>query len=163
MSFPQFLIIAVLFIAFCCFHWASPQGNRIDPELQKKIDDYINDVFLPSNNISGLGLTIVQNNEDDQVIYSTGFGMADIEKQIPNRNTTQFLIASVTKVKNKKKMLESEENFFANKFLFLLTQSFTSLLLVKLLNERFPELGESVLDIPIRKLLPEVDFVMMDR
>jgi len=42
-------------------------------------------------------------------------------------------------------------------------QSFTATMAVKLLSEKFPELGEAVLDIPIRKLVPSFNFTLSDR
>lgn len=35
--------------------------------------------------------------------------------------------------------------------------------LVKILHETFPELGEAVLDTPIRTLLPQINFTLIDR
>jgi len=42
-------------------------------------------------------------------------------------------------------------------------QSFTATMAVKLLSEKFPELGEAVLDTPIRKLVPSFNFTLSDR
>lgn len=71
--------------------------RKISPEIQKAIDDYIlNDVFL-GNDTFGMGLSIVK--EDGEVLYTTGYGMADIPQKIRNGNETQFLIGSVSKVK----------------------------------------------------------------
>lgn len=75
----------------------SSQGNKIDPEIQKLIDDYVQDVYIPSAKVAGLGLAIIQG--DDDIVYSTGYGLANIEKGIPTTNSTQFLIGSVTKVR----------------------------------------------------------------
>lgn len=47
--------------------------------------------------------------------------------------------------------------------MFIGFQSFTAVALVHTFNEKFPELGEAVLDIPIRKLLPEFNFTLIDR
>lgn len=39
----------------------------------------------------------------------------------------------------------------------------TGLLVVKVLHEKFPELGEAALDTPIRTLMPELNFTLSDR
>lgn len=112
------------------------QKRQIDPEVERKINDFINNVYLPSAKVSTLALTIVQN--DGQVLYTNGYGWANEEKKIRNTNETLFIIGSVTK-------------------------SVTALTLIKSLHEKFPELGEAVLDTPIRKLLPEFNFTLVDR
>ncbi|CAL8109668.1 unnamed protein product [Orchesella dallaii] len=112
------------------------QGQNIDPEIRSKIDDFIQNTYLPATNTSTLGLAIIQN--DGELLYSTGFGYADQEKMIPNGNETQFLIGSITK-------------------------SFTSTVVIKALIEKFPDLGEKVLDTPIRKLIPLANFTLNDR
>lgn len=89
------ILCTLLFsIALC-----AGQGSirQIDPEIQKEIDDFMNDVYFPLSNVTKLGLAIVQNN--GQVLYTTGYGLADEEKGVPNTNQTQFLVASITKVK----------------------------------------------------------------
>ncbi|ODM91081.1 Gigasin-6 [Orchesella cincta] len=83
------------------------QGQNIDPEIQEKIDDYIQNFYLPATQTSTLGLSIVQN--DGEVL------------------------------------------------------SFTSVIVIKVLSEKFPELGEKVLDTPIRKLIPSANFTLNDR
>ncbi|CAL8138663.1 unnamed protein product [Orchesella dallaii] len=112
------------------------QGQNIDPEIQTKIDDFIQNLYLPATKTSTLGLSIVQN--DGEVLYSTGFGYADQDKMIPNGNNTQFLIGSTTK-------------------------SFTAVIVLRVLNEKFPDLGEKVLDTPIKKLIPAANFTFNDR
>lgn len=42
-------------------------------------------------------------------------------------------------------------------------QSFTAILVIKVLHEHFPELHESVLDTPIARLLPAYNFTLIDR
>lgn len=89
------LTLLGLILGTCFVHSSFTQRN-IDPEIQKQIDDFINDVYLPYSQISSMGLTIVK--DDGQLLYTTGYGFADHEKGIPNGNQTQFLIGSTTKV-----------------------------------------------------------------
>jgi hypothetical protein len=42
-------------------------------------------------------------------------------------------------------------------------QSFTAVLACKLLNEKFPDLGEAVLDTPIVELTPDFNFTLIDK
>ncbi|CAG7827471.1 unnamed protein product, partial [Allacma fusca] len=41
--------------------------------------------------------------------------------------------------------------------------SFTATLVAKILNEKFPQYGEAVLDIPVAKLWPSFNFTLIDR
>lgn len=50
-----------------------------------------------------------------------------------------------------------------NDYTYKFVQGLTALMTVKVLRERFPELGESVLHTPVRKLIPEADFTLIDR
>lgn len=43
-----------------------------------------------------------------------------------------------------------------------LLKSFASVVVCKILHEKFPELGKNVLDTPIRKLIPEFNFTLND-
>ncbi len=88
--------LSLLGLILGCFVHSSLAQRNIDPEIQKQIDDFINDVYLPSSQISSMGLTIVK--DDGQLLYTTGYGFSDHEKGIPNGNQTQFLIGSTTKV-----------------------------------------------------------------
>lgn len=81
-----FLIIAV--------NYTTGLERNIDPTVKEKIDDFITNVFLPYSGVSGLGLSVVQN--DGELQYATGYGLAD--KKTRNGNNTQFLLGSVTKV-----------------------------------------------------------------
>ncbi|ODN01540.1 Protein flp, partial [Orchesella cincta] len=137
------LLKSVLVVLFSVSHFPRDiKGltRSIDQEIKKEIDDFIKDVYLPSNNITGLGLTVLQlqNGEKEEVLYTAGFGLADKAKEIPNTNETQFLIGSITK-------------------------SFTATIAVKFLHETFPDLGEKVLDTPVRELVPEYNFTLSDR
>lgn len=91
------LFLCFLFV-LCTFSQAQEEERIIDPEIQKEIDDFIQNVYLPSAGVSSLALTITNN--ASEIVYTTGYGLANQEKGIPAGNSTQFLIASITKVLN---------------------------------------------------------------
>ncbi|CAL8109666.1 unnamed protein product [Orchesella dallaii] len=134
--FPQLVSFCIIGIILSLSRNSFSQGQNIDPEIRAKIDDFIQNIYLPATKTSALGLSIVQN--DGEVLYSTGFGYADQEKMILNGNDTQFLIGSTTK-------------------------SFTAVIVLRVLNEKFPDLGEKALDTPIKKLIPAANFTFNDR
>lgn len=75
---------------------ASPAKRSIDPIIEKILNDYILNEYLPRSNTNGLGLAIVHN--DGEILYTNGYGVADIENQKPVANDTQFIIGSLSKV-----------------------------------------------------------------
>ncbi|CAL8109663.1 unnamed protein product [Orchesella dallaii] len=133
--FSQLVSFCIIGIILSLSRNSFSQGQNIDPEIRSKIDDFIQNIYLPATKTSALGLSIVQN--DGEVLYSTGFGYADQEKMILNGNDTQFLIGSTTK-------------------------SFTAVIVLRVLNEKFPDLGEKALDTPIKKLIPAANFTFND-
>ncbi|ODN01541.1 Esterase EstB [Orchesella cincta] len=132
----QILSFCVLGLLLSLPQLSVSQNQNIDPAIQGKIHDFIQNVYLPATKTSTLGLSIVKN--DGEVLYSTGYGYADQEIFIPNGNQTQFLIGSTTK-------------------------SFTSVIVIKVLSEKFPDLGEKVLDTPIKKLIPSANLIYSKR
>lgn len=112
------------------------QRRQIDPEIERKIHEFIHDKYLPLVKVSTLTLTIVQN--DGEIFYTNGYGWANEDKQIPNTNDTLFIIGSSSK-------------------------SFTAVTLLAALHEKFPNMGEAVLDTPIRELIPEYNLTLIDR
>lgn len=89
-----FFLVSVFF--FLNFSQCSSQNRKIDPEIEERINDYILNSYLPSAEVGGLVVAVVQN--DDQLLYTNGFGFANQEKEIPNTNETEFMIGSCTKV-----------------------------------------------------------------
>lgn len=83
-----------------CYFSKSACQRQINPEIEAKINDYIENAYFPSAGVSGLGLAIV--NRDGTLLYTNGYGLADVSKNILNENGTQFNIGSITKVKYKK-------------------------------------------------------------
>jgi CubicO group peptidase (beta-lactamase class C family) len=106
----------------------------LDPEIEATINELITQQFLPINGITGLGLSILAANDS----MVRGYGFRNLEEQLHADSSTLFGIGSISK-------------------------SFSSVLAVKILSEKYPDLGESVLDRPIRQLLPAINFTLIDR
>lgn len=86
-----------ILIALFCPQIANSQNERkIDPQLQAVIDGVIQGSFLKGDPRLGLTLAIIQN--DGELFYTNGYGMANLEKNIPVTNSTQYLTTSVSKV-----------------------------------------------------------------
>lgn len=83
------------FLILCCAVCSINSQHQIDPEVEKKINEFIENVYFPESNITSLVLTIVRG---DDIFYTNGYGLADIEKEIPNGNETQYNIGSISKV-----------------------------------------------------------------
>lgn len=60
----------------------------------QSIEQYIDSLFSKFNDYSGVAIGIFHNGE---IIFSKGYGLADIEKRIPITDSTNFRLASVTK------------------------------------------------------------------
>jgi len=72
------------------------QANaQISPDVKFQVDKLITE-FMKVNKVPGLGLSIVKNHSE--IVYTRGYGFADIEKGIPTDSATIFAIASVSKV-----------------------------------------------------------------
>ncbi|MEZ4954953.1 MAG: serine hydrolase domain-containing protein [Saprospiraceae bacterium] len=82
----SFLIAGILLIGFIKLF-----SQSHSPALQ--LDTFINNK-LQSLHIPGLSLAVV---EEGKIIYTKGYGLANLENQTPARPETNFLIASVTK------------------------------------------------------------------
>jgi CubicO group peptidase (beta-lactamase class C family) len=62
------------------------------PELAARVDDYVN-ALVRQNRFSGAILLA----RDGQVLLSKGYGMANLENEVPNTPQTRFRLASITK------------------------------------------------------------------
>lgn len=106
-----------------------------DVETERLIDDFVEN-FMRNHQIPGLGLSVVRNGT---VLMSKGYGMRNISAGLASDENTLFPIGSITK-------------------------TFVAVLVVKTLNELYPQRGVAVLDIPIAQLIPPtVNFTLSDR
>ncbi len=87
-------LLRVLFI-FCCF---SPlKAQKIEPiTVTKSIQNKIDSIFKKYNNLNTPGLSVgfMQNGK---LLFSKGYGMADLEHNIPVNTSSVFSLASVSK------------------------------------------------------------------
>ena len=86
-------ITKIIFVLiFFVFHLNEITAQAIPDSIIKKIDH----LFMPwnSKNTPGCAIGIVRN---DELIYKAGYGMANLEYEIPNTSNTIYHIASVSK------------------------------------------------------------------
>jgi CubicO group peptidase (beta-lactamase class C family) len=67
--------------------------NMFSPELQAMVDAFVAE-HMEQGKLPGVSLVIVQ---DGQVVYTKGYGFANIEKQIPMTERTPVAVASQAK------------------------------------------------------------------
>jgi len=68
--------------------------GQLDPVVEEQIDRYIEDVFLPSNNIPGMTLAVLKGT----ATYLKGYGYRNLDQQIEANENTLFAIGSISKV-----------------------------------------------------------------
>ncbi len=138
----------ILFCPFLIFHvtLSSSISHSILELSQNKIsalETLLESCLFKNGKSPALAVSIVSKNS---VLYEKAKGYTDLKLLENNNNIdeieadkeTEFPIASVTK-------------------------GFTATLAVKVLSEKFPDLEESVLDMPIQKLVPSYKFILGDR
>lgn len=90
-----FVIVALLVLAHVVPAFAVPsveQSAASTGNIAARITDYIKAI-----NQLGPFSGVILVTKDDKVVASAGYGMADVEFQVPNTPQTRFRIASVTK------------------------------------------------------------------
>ncbi|CAG7726550.1 unnamed protein product [Allacma fusca] len=110
--------------------------SDIPPGFEEAVKALATDVFLPKNTSPGLGISVVSTNGSLQ--FSRGYGLKDIANNISMDDSSMFVIASISK-------------------------SICATLVSRTLNQKFPQLGEAVLDEPIARLAPSLNFTFIDR
>ena len=82
------IFLSVILLGFCSFSFS----QTINDSIKKKIDE----LFVKWDNPSspGCAIGIVRN---DSLIYTKGFGMSNLENNIPITSETKFYMASVSK------------------------------------------------------------------
>lgn len=87
------LIIAT-FILTCCSSQDNANLGSVTISASAQADKIINEIFTKEN-FPGMAIEIMKNGK---IVYSKGFGYADIENAIPvNPQTSQFRIGSISK------------------------------------------------------------------
>src|SRR3954470_3355103 len=79
------------------FFWVSvlsfAQKADLAPATRKQIENAVTK-FMASSKSPGISVAVVENN---QFVWSEGFGMADLENSVPVNSKTLFRLASVSK------------------------------------------------------------------
>src|SRR5262245_60634270 len=84
---PQLAAAALLLAATC-----TAQTRPSDQEIFERVDEY-----MRTATASGLFMGTVLVARGDRGIVSKGYGMADLEHDVPNTPRTKFDIASISK------------------------------------------------------------------
>jgi CubicO group peptidase (beta-lactamase class C family) len=88
--FPS-LLIALLVLIFSVH--ATAQENAFSPEKRAQIEKAVS-AFMTANSIPGISVAIVQNG---QPVWSSGFGMSDLEDSAPATSSTLYRLGSISK------------------------------------------------------------------
>jgi CubicO group peptidase (beta-lactamase class C family) len=67
--------------------------GKTDQQINATIDQYLQEQ-MQKRHIPGMALAVVQNGE---LIYAKGYGLADVENNVPITTESVFLLASITK------------------------------------------------------------------
>jgi serine beta-lactamase-like protein LACTB, mitochondrial len=90
-SIHFFLLAALLAILFSTH--AVAQENALSPEKRAQIEKAVS-AFMTANSIPGISIAIVQNGRP---VWSSGFGMADLEDSAPATSSTLYRLGSISK------------------------------------------------------------------
>ncbi|MGB0035650.1 MAG: serine hydrolase domain-containing protein [Candidatus Acidiferrales bacterium] len=91
------LVLAILILLFALFtatsHLVCAQDAKLSAAKRAQIESAISK-FMSANNVPGLGAAVVENG---QLVWSKGFGKADLENSVPATEHTLFRLGSVSK------------------------------------------------------------------
>jgi len=84
-----------LFVALCVWLLAAAfaEDAKVSAEKQALLEDTVSK-FMASTNAPGIAVAVVLNGEE---VWSEGFGMADLENNVPVTTQTLFRLASISK------------------------------------------------------------------
>src|ERR1700730_10475830 len=83
------LVLAVL----SATRFSSAQEPKLSPEKQPQIEAAIS-TFMTGTHVPGLSAAVV---EDGRFVWAAGFGMADLENNVPATEHTLYRLASISK------------------------------------------------------------------
>jgi serine beta-lactamase-like protein LACTB, mitochondrial len=86
------LVVAVLFCALFSYT-SQAQQNKLSPEKRTQVE-YAVSKFMASNHVPGVSIAVVENGEYE---WGSGFGLADVENNVPASEHTLFRLASISK------------------------------------------------------------------
>ena len=84
-----------LFVALCVWLLAAAfaEDAKVSAEKRALLEDTVSK-FMASTNATGIAVAVVLNGEE---VWSEGFGMADLENNVPVTTQTLFRLASISK------------------------------------------------------------------
>jgi serine beta-lactamase-like protein LACTB, mitochondrial len=88
-----FAIAAVIVLAAVCPPVARAQNDKLAPEKRAQIEAAVSK-FMAAKHIPGVSVAFVENSE---FVWSSGFGMADVENFVPATSSTLYRLASISK------------------------------------------------------------------
>lgn len=104
-----FLAVNIVFISLCTPVMAKTEGGI--PVDSQTLSDFVDNFFakkMSEYHVPGAAIIIVK---DDEVIFSEGYGYADVEKKIPvDPQKTVFRVASVSKIFTIAGVMQLEES-----------------------------------------------------
>ncbi len=89
---PAFLILITL-VASTLTPPASAQQSSLTPEKRSQIEAAVSK-FMSTTHVPGLSIAVVENGESE---WSSGFGFADLENNVPATEHTLFRLGSISK------------------------------------------------------------------
>ena len=89
------LTVFVIAVVYCAFLAASSQAQepRLSPEKRTKIEAAVS-AFMADSHVPGLSVAVVENGEYE---WGGGFGLADMENNVPASEHTLFRLGSISK------------------------------------------------------------------
>jgi CubicO group peptidase (beta-lactamase class C family) len=88
-----FAILLVVLQATACLPVAEAQSDKLSPEKRAQIEAAVSK-FMAEKHIPGVSVAVVENAE---FVWSSGFGMADMENFVPATSSTLYRLASISK------------------------------------------------------------------
>lgn len=86
-------LIRCLLLVLAAASTAAPQDVRLSPEKRAQIEKAVSS-FMSANSVPGVSIAIVQNGRP---VWSTGFGMSDLEDFTPATSNTLYRLGSISK------------------------------------------------------------------
>jgi CubicO group peptidase (beta-lactamase class C family) len=89
---PFSLVLAILLVVLFSIH-AAAQDATVPPAKRAQIEKAVS-AFMTANSVPGVSVAIVQNG---QPVWSSGFGMSDLEDSAPATSATLYRLGSISK------------------------------------------------------------------
>ena len=88
-----FAMLGALFLAAFCLPVAGAQTDKLAPEKRAQIEAAVSKA-MAAKHVPGVSVAVVENGD---FVWSSGFGMADVENFVPATSNTLYRLASISK------------------------------------------------------------------